>query len=159
MSHLGHYRMTINLSEPNSGLSTTYTRNIFIDIIKNQHEPLTAIKMSRRINKSQISILRHISPVTRRNSEAPRARFFLLFHFFILRFVACKIQNRAYIVYDSFLLLIGSCPAKVRLLLENPPRPVFMQVEETRESGRETACKSSLFDGIVVSFALDQISY
>lgn len=109
--------------------------------------------MSRRINKSRISILRHISP------EELRVQFLLLFHFFLFSALSLAKSSVALILYDSLLLLIGSRPAKVRLLLENPPRPVFIRVEETRESGRETACESSLLDGIIASFDLDQFSY
>lgn len=68
------------------------TLKIFIDIIKNQHGPLTATKMSRHINKSRISILRHIPPVTRRSCASAR-RFLLRFSF--ASFAACKIQPAA----------------------------------------------------------------
>lgn len=110
-----------------NGLSyycTTHARSIFIDIIKNQHEPLTAIKMSRRINKSRISILRHILLVTRRNC-ASDSFCYSISSFFALSLAKSSI---ALILYDSLLLLIGSRPAKVRLLLENPPRALFMRV-------------------------------
>jgi hypothetical protein len=45
-----HRRMTINYRDRVAPLARD-AHVIFIGIIKNQHEPLTAIKVSRRINK------------------------------------------------------------------------------------------------------------
>lgn len=127
MSHLGHYRMTINLRSRNNGLShyrATHTLEIyiFIDIIKNQHEPLTAIKMSRRINKSRISILRHI-PVTWRNC-ASDSFCYSISSFSALSLTSLK-SSVALILYDSLLLLIGSRPAKVRSSAREPAAASF----------------------------------
>lgn len=86
-------RMIINC-EPSDDPGHSAARDtleIFIDIIKNWHQPLTAIKASRRINKPGISILRHTPAVA--VVQKLLIRSFLRFLFFLARF--CRLQNPA----------------------------------------------------------------